>query len=79
MGQVEEALVLLMRLVEHGGQARNMLSVVPLAFLGGFCIPLEQTAIFLDLLTQQVNHAFSSMCFRCNRGCYRCYRGTGIL
>jgi hypothetical protein len=48
-GHVEEALVLLVGLVQHGRQARNMLSVVSLALLSRVAGSLEFVTQDLDL------------------------------
>jgi hypothetical protein len=47
-GHGEEALVLLVGLVQHGGESRDMLPVVPLPFLGGL------TGI-LEFITQELD------------------------
>ena len=46
-GEVEQTLVLLVRLLQHGGQLRNVLAVVPFPFLGG-----------LELFTEDVHEVF---------------------
>jgi hypothetical protein len=53
-GEVEEALVLLVGLVEHGRQLGNMLPVVPLPFLGGLTGILEFITQELDLFAENV-------------------------
>jgi hypothetical protein len=53
-GQVEQALVLLVGLVEHGGEAGNVLAGVPFPLLGGVARLLELVTQDLDLFTEDV-------------------------